>query len=132
MNREPSKKSMGFFAILKEAYKLTNKKFFTQITLTIPFAMFYIQISTIIDTKTYPQIDYGLTQSIYLILALFLIILSTYNVMYTIARFYNSKDITCMKVIGFLGNCWESLIFTLFYIQPCGSWFAITFFWRPG
>lgn len=101
---------MGFFAILKEAHKLTNKKFFSEISLTIPFAMFYIQIFTIIDTKISPQIDYGLTRSIYLILVLVLIILSTYNVIYTIARFYNSKDITYMKVIGVLSseNYWQA------------------------
>ncbi|KAI3888855.1 hypothetical protein MKX03_036039 [Papaver bracteatum] len=112
MNREPANKSMGFFAIYKEAYKLTelNKKFFLQITLTLPFSMFYIVISTVIHTKTYPeketsrQIDYGLTKSIYFILALFLTILSTSSVMHT-----------HKKVIGVLQKCWERLIFTFFW-----------------
>lgn len=128
MNIEPANKSMGFFAIYKEAYKLTafNKKIYLQITSTIlsPLAIFYlseIQISNFIHTKTYSRketsrwIAYGITQSIYLILLLFFTLLSTSSVIYTIACFYTSKDITYKKVTGVLRKCWGRLIVTFLW-----------------
>ncbi|KAI3842781.1 hypothetical protein MKW92_013864 [Papaver armeniacum] len=129
---------MGFFAIYKEAYKLTafNKKIFLQITSTVlfPLAIFYF---IHIHTKTYPNretsrwIAYGITQFIYLILLLFFTLLSTSSVIYTIACFYTSKDITYKKATGVLRKCWGRLIVTFlwcFFIVAVYTFVALCLF----
>ncbi|KAI3853424.1 hypothetical protein MKX03_017740 [Papaver bracteatum] len=145
MNREPANRSMGFCAIYKEAFKLTalNKKIFSQITLTIllPLAFFYlsdIQISNFILTKAYPEnktsrwIAYGITQSIYLILLLIFTPWSTSSVVYTIACFYTSRDITYKKVTGVLGKLWGRLMVTFlwcFFTVAIYSFVALCLWW---
>ncbi|KAI3931061.1 hypothetical protein MKW92_034995 [Papaver armeniacum] len=102
---------MGFFAIYYEACKLTaaNKKIFSQITLTIllPLAFFFLselRISTYSKEETPGWLDYCLTiaQIVYFKLMFIFSFWSTSSVMYTIACFYTSRDITYKKVTGVL------------------------------
>ncbi|KAI3931060.1 hypothetical protein MKW92_034994 [Papaver armeniacum] len=126
MNREPANKSMGFFAIYKEAYKLTssNKKIFSQITLTIllPSAFFFlseIRILTYLEIKTPRGIAIGLiiAQILYLILMLTFSLLSTSSIVYTVACFYTSRDITYRKVTRVYceNKLWGKLIVTFLW-----------------
>ncbi|KAI3931062.1 hypothetical protein MKW92_034996, partial [Papaver armeniacum] len=127
MNREAANKSMGFFAIYKEAYKLTamNKKIFSQITLTIllPLAFCFLSeifISTCSETEPSRWVAYVLrllpiAQLGYLFWMLILSLLSTSSIVYTIACFYTSRDITYKKVTGVLGMLWGRLIVTFLW-----------------
>ncbi|KAI3888854.1 hypothetical protein MKX03_036038 [Papaver bracteatum] len=65
--------------------------------------------------ETSRRIAYGITQSIYLILLLFFTVLSTTSVVYTVACFYTSKEITYKKVTGVLRRLWGRLISTFFW-----------------
>ncbi|KAI3931058.1 hypothetical protein MKW92_034992 [Papaver armeniacum] len=121
MNREPANKSMGFFAIYKEAFKLTasNKKIFAQITLTIllPLAFAYlseIRITTYSKEETPGWLDYGLTiaQILNLFTLVIFTLMSTSTIVCTVACFYTSKDITSEKVTPKL---WGRLIVTFLW-----------------
>ncbi|KAI3904025.1 hypothetical protein MKW92_047986 [Papaver armeniacum] len=123
MNREPANKSMGFFGIYKEACKLTaaNKKIFSQITLTLllPLTFFLlseIRILTCSKTET-PWIDNGssIARYLYHILLFIFIILSTSSIVYTIACFYTSRDITYKKATGATVKLWWDLIVTFLW-----------------
>ncbi|KAI3931063.1 hypothetical protein MKW92_034997 [Papaver armeniacum] len=120
MNREAANKSMGFFGIYKEAYKLTasNKKIFSQITLTILLSLAFCFLSEIrILTYTNGWIAYGLiiSQILFLISLYLFSLWSTSSVMYTIACFYTSRDITYKKVAGVLRKLWGRLSATFFW-----------------
>ncbi|KAI3853420.1 hypothetical protein MKX03_017736 [Papaver bracteatum] len=120
MNREPANKSMGFFAIYKEAYKLTasNKKIFSLIALTILLPLAFCFLSEIrILTYSNGWIAYGLiiSQILFLILLFLFSLWSTSSVMYTIACFYTSRDITYKKVDGVLRKLWGRLSATFFW-----------------
>ncbi|KAI3952374.1 hypothetical protein MKX01_005241 [Papaver californicum] len=125
MNREPANKSLGFFSIYKEAYKITVswKKLFSQITLSLilPLTILYlsdIHISDFIISKAYPNnvqakwIVYGTTSFVYLILILLLFFFSTCVVACCVSCFYTSKDTTFKKVIRVVPKVWGRLLVT--------------------
>ncbi|KAI3904024.1 hypothetical protein MKW92_047985 [Papaver armeniacum] len=143
MIREAANKSMGFFAIYYEACKLTaaNKKIFSQITLTIllPFAFFFLselRISTYSKEETPGWLDYCLTiaQIVYFKLMFIFSFWSTSSVMYTIACFYTSRDITYKKVTGVLVKLRGELTVTflwcfLFLAIYTSITFGLLLFW---
>ncbi|KAI3850327.1 hypothetical protein MKW92_036137 [Papaver armeniacum] len=123
MNREPANKSLGFFGIYKEAYRITIswKKLFSQITLALilPLTILYlsdIHISDFIISKAYPNnvqakwIVYGITSFLYLILILLLFFFSTSVVACCVSCFYTSKDTTFKKVVRVFPKVWGRLL----------------------
>ncbi|KAI3835912.1 hypothetical protein MKW92_025548, partial [Papaver armeniacum] len=123
MNREPANKSLGFFGIYKEAYRITIswKKLFSQITLALilPLTILYlsdIHISDFIISKAYPNnvrakwIAYGITSFVYLILILLLFFFSTSVVACCISCFYTSKETTFKKVVRVFPKVWGRLL----------------------
>ncbi|OUZ99444.1 hypothetical protein BVC80_1801g14 [Macleaya cordata] len=158
MNREQSElRSVGFFGIYKEAYKITvsRKKLFSQITLVLvlPLSILYlsqIQISNFIQTKTYRHhetsrwIAYGITEAIYIIFLFIFSLLSTSVVSYTIACIYTSKEImTFKKVISVVPRLCMRLMVTFlwcFFILTVHTgvalglliWFTIKMFGPEG
>ncbi|KAI3853423.1 hypothetical protein MKX03_017739 [Papaver bracteatum] len=124
MDREPANRSMGFFAIYKEAYELTaeNMKIFEQITLTIllPLAFAYlseIRITTYAKEETPGWLDYGLTiaQFLHLFTLVIFTLYSTSSIVYTVACLYTSKDITYKKVTDTPLELWGRLIVTFLW-----------------
>ncbi|KAI3873974.1 hypothetical protein MKW98_001623, partial [Papaver atlanticum] len=123
MNREPPNKSLGFFDIYKEAYKITIswKKLFSQITLALilPLTILYlsdIHISDFIISKAYPNnvqakwIVYGITSFVYLILILLLFFFSTSVIALCVSCFYTSKETTLKKVVCVFPKVWGRLL----------------------
>ncbi|XP_026433835.1 uncharacterized protein LOC113331331 [Papaver somniferum] len=133
---------MGFFGIYKEACKLTaaNKTIFSQITLTLllPSAFFLlseIRFSTYSKIET-PWIDNGwsIGQYLYYIFLFVYIILSTSSIVYTVACFYTSRDITYKKATSATGKLWWDLIVTflwcfLFLAIYTSVTFGLLWFW---
>lgn len=125
MNREPANKSMGFFGMYKESFKVTfsRKKIFSQITLAIllPLTIILlsqIQVSYFIRNRNNAKsrgIVSAITEIIYAILNLIFTLLSTSSVVYLVACIYTSRDVTFKGVIGVFAKVWGKLIVTFLW-----------------
>lgn len=131
-------KSMGFFGIFREAYKLTasRKKIFSQITLAIllPLTILLLsqyQISHYIRTRTYQTNDgetsrwilFWVTNFLYLIFILCLYLFASATMSHVVACLYTSKDITFKKAISVFLKVWGRLVVTFLW------WFIVALIW---
>ncbi|KAF5200399.1 polyadenylate-binding protein 1-B-binding protein [Thalictrum thalictroides] len=129
MDREQEQlQFIGFGGIIKEACKIiyTWRKIFTKITFSFIFPLTIIYLA-------YPQLDEILCKKIekheetkqwviyicftiaYLLLVLFLLLLSTSAVVYTIACIYTAKQFTFRKVLSVIPNVWRRFMTTFAY-----------------
>ncbi|KAI3872748.1 hypothetical protein MKX03_028929 [Papaver bracteatum] len=127
-------KSMGFFGIYKEAYRITVSwnKILSQISLAmlLPLTILSlseIPISNFIRKKTYHRHDDKtrwmvcsiINRFVYMIFVLGLSIFSASSVAYVVACFYTSKDITFKKAVGVFPKVWGRLMITFLW------WFVV-------
>ncbi|KAI3897413.1 hypothetical protein MKX03_025431 [Papaver bracteatum] len=125
MNTEPANKSMGFFGTYKEAFRITfsRKKIFSQITLSVLLPLSIILLSSIQVAYFigYPinvnsrGIAHWVFELLYAIFTLFFTLLSKSSVVYIVACFYASSDITFKRVIGVFPKVWGRLIVTFLW-----------------
>ncbi|RZC64490.1 hypothetical protein C5167_008186 [Papaver somniferum] len=133
MNREQhAYKSMGVFAIFKEAFKIivSQNIIYSQITLAVlvPLTILYLSqvyMLYLIQDKTYQYIktsrlgayDYGIIISVFIntIIASFFSLFLTSNAVYATTCFYTSRDITFKKVIGVFPKVYKRLYVTLLW-----------------
>ncbi|KAI3835913.1 hypothetical protein MKW92_025549 [Papaver armeniacum] len=125
MNREPPKKSLGFFGIYMDTCKFTVSwiKLCSQIFLAtiLPLTILYmsdIQLSYFIQNHTYQNnekarwIAFGITKFVYLILSILFYLFSTSSVAYAVSCFYTSKDPNFKRVVGVFPKVWGRLLIT--------------------
>ncbi|KAI3925815.1 hypothetical protein MKX01_003374 [Papaver californicum] len=137
MSIEGANKYMGFFSIIKEACRIsyTWKKIFSQIAIVVllPLAALYlneIQIINFIETNNHSEnarrVALGITEFIYALLLLFFTLYSTSIVVYTVACFYTSQDITLKNVSSAFSKVWGRLIVTsLWYLLIMVIYFGV-------
>lgn len=128
---------MGFFSIIKEACRIsyTWKKIFSCIAIVVllPLAALYlneIQIINFIETNQNSEnarrVALGITEFIYALLLIFFTLYSTSIVVYTVACFYTSQDITFKNVSNAFSKVWGRLIVTsLWYILMMVIYFGV-------
>ncbi|KAI3989681.1 hypothetical protein MKX01_009173 [Papaver californicum] len=127
-------KSMGFFGIYKEAYRITVSwnKILSQITLAILLPLTILSLSEIpishfIRKKTYHKendktrwmVCSIINRFVYMVFVLGLSVFSTSTVAYVVACFYKSKDITFKKAVGVFPEVWGGLMITFLW------WFVV-------
>ncbi|KAI3952411.1 hypothetical protein MKX01_005278 [Papaver californicum] len=141
-------KSMGFFGVFKEVYRITVSwnKILSQITLAILLPLTILSLSEIpishfISKKTYHKEDDKtrwmvcsiINRFVYMVFVLGLLIFSTSTVGYVVACFYTSKDITFKKAVGVFPAVWGRLMVTFlwwfFVVLLYTTVAALLYFW---
>ncbi|KAI3958823.1 hypothetical protein MKX01_023499 [Papaver californicum] len=136
MNMERVDKSMGFFGIFKEAYKLTASRtnIFSKIFLVILLPLTFLVLSQYLisnyilndtyqtnDGETSRWVLYAVTNFLYLIHILCLYLFSSATISYVVACFYTSNDITFKKAVTVFSKIWGRLVVTFLW------WFLVAF-----
>ncbi|PWA83337.1 hypothetical protein CTI12_AA172880 [Artemisia annua] len=140
---EEDMKSLGFFGIFKQSFKIifTNKKIFTKITLTLILPLTLIFLAHMVishhffdkvennslpyDTDTTDSYNsttvkdwtyYWLFKIIYFTFITVFSLFATGAIVFTIASIYSERDITFLDVIKIVPKIWKWLLVTFLFI----------------
>ncbi|GJZ52751.1 hypothetical protein Tco_0607636 [Tanacetum coccineum] len=130
---EEDMKNLGFFGILKQSFKtvFSNKKIFTQITLTLILPLMIIFVAhPEISRRVFPKmelsdssnhttvadwVDYVLFEIVYYTLSALFFLLSTAAIIFTVACVYTDRDVTFCHFTKIVPKIWKRLLVTFIY-----------------